>query len=104
MAGERGGAGSAGRGEGGGGRAFHLWAPLAIGATLRLLAAVVSDPTPGDDAGRLAAACRWAEHPQWLGLSGVWSPLHAYLLGGLIRLFGSPIFAARALGFVSTTA
>jgi len=81
-----------------------LWPPLVLGALLRLLAAVASAPTPGDDIGRMAAACRWSLHPEWLGLSGIWPPFPAYLLGSLIRLGGSAIFWAHALGWVTSTA
>lgn len=77
---------------------------LVVGAALRLLAALVSSPTPGDDVGRLATACGWAQAPAWLGLSGVWPPVHTYLLGAAIRLVGDPIAAARALGWLTTTA
>ena len=81
-----------------------LWTALGLGAALRLLAALLSAPTPGDDVGRLAAACRWAQDPRWLGLSGLWPPVHTYLLGSLIRLGGDPLAAARVVGWVSTTA
>ncbi|HKQ59406.1 MAG TPA: glycosyltransferase family 39 protein [Candidatus Eisenbacteria bacterium] len=80
-----------------------LWIALAAGTALRLLAAWISAPVPGDDVGRLATAVRWAEAPRWLGLAGLWPPFHTYLLGGLIRLVGDPSLAARALGFVTTT-
>jgi hypothetical protein len=87
-------------------RHAHLWfwGPFLLGAVLRLLAAVLSSPTPGDDAGRLMTAGRWALAPHWFGLSGIWSPLHTYLLGGLILLGGSPIFWAKLVGWVTTTA
>lgn len=81
-----------------------LWPALIVGAALRLLAAVMSDPTPGDDVGRLAAACRWAHEPTWQGLSGMWPPLHVYLLGALMRLGGDPRAWAMALGWLTTTA
>lgn len=81
-----------------------LWPGFVLGALLRALAAVVSDPTPGDDVGRLVAACRWSERPEWLGLSGVWPPVHTYLLGGLMRLGGDPHAWARVLGWATTTA
>jgi 4-amino-4-deoxy-L-arabinose transferase-like glycosyltransferase len=81
-----------------------LWPGLALGALLRGLAVLLSAPTPGDDVGRLAAACRWSEHPVWLGLFGVWPPLPTYLLGGLMRLGGDPYGWARLLGWLATTA
>ena len=81
-----------------------LWIAVGAGALLRLLAALASDPTPGDDAGRLAAACRWAQHPGWIGLSGVWSPLPVYLVGGLTRLWEHPMFWSRLFGWLCTTA
>jgi hypothetical protein len=71
---------------------------------LRLLTVLLTDPTPGDDAGRLMTACEWAKDPRWLGLSGVWSPLHTYLLGLPILAFDQPLFSARLLGWVTTTA
>jgi hypothetical protein len=80
------------------------WPPVLLGALLRLLAAVVSAPTPGDDVGRMSAACRWSLHPEWLGLSGIWPPLPAYLLGSLIRLGGSAVAWAHALGWITSTA
>ena len=87
-----------------GGGFAGLWPPLLLGALLRLLAALVSAPTPGDDVGRMAAACRWSLHPEWLGLSGIWPPLPAYLLGSLIRLGGSAIAWAHATGWITSTA
>lgn len=81
-----------------------LWPGLLVGAALRLLSAVLSAPTPGDDVSRLVDACRWSGHPEWRGLFGVWPPLHTYLLGALIRLGGDPHTWARALGWVTTTA
>ncbi len=81
-----------------------LWPGLALGAALRLLSALVSAPTPGDDVSRLVHACRWSGHPEWLGLFGVWPPLHTYLLGTLIRLGGDAHTWARVMGWVTTTA
>ncbi len=81
-----------------------LWPGLVLGAALRLMSALLSDPTPGDDVGRLVAACRWSEHPEWLGLSGIWPPLPTYLLGALMRIGGEPQAWARMLGWVTTTA
>jgi 4-amino-4-deoxy-L-arabinose transferase-like glycosyltransferase len=81
-----------------------LWPGLLLGAALRLLCALVSAPTPGDDVGRLVRACRWSEHPEWLGLFGVWPPLWTYTLGTLTRMGGDPHTWARVLGWVSTTA
>src|SRR5262245_20697755 len=87
-----------------GGGLAGLWPPLVLGALLRLVAALLSAPTPGDDIGRMAAACHWSLHPEWLGLSGIWPPLPAYLLGSLIRLGGSPVAWAHAIGWVTSTA
>jgi len=81
-----------------------LWPGLVLGAALRLLAALVSVPTPGDDVTRLVDACAWSQHPRWLGLFGVWPPLPTYLLGSLMRLGGDPHVWARVLGWVTTTA
>lgn len=81
-----------------------LWPPFVVGALLRLLAAIVSAPTPGDDVGRMETACRWSAHPAWQGLSGIWPPVPTYLLGSLIRLGGDPVAWAHAIGFVSGTA
>lgn len=82
----------------------RLWPPLAAGALLRLLASLVSAPTPGDDVGRMAAACGWSLHPEWLGLSGIWPPLPTYLLGALLRLGGSPVAWAHAMAWITSTA
>ncbi len=83
----------------------RLWlvGTLLLGGGLRLLAALISSPTPGDDVGRLIVAARWAEDPRWFGLSGAWAPLHTYVLGGLIRAFGHPFLWAVVLGWASTT-
>ena len=81
-----------------------LWPGFVLGAALRLLSALVSAPTPGDDVGRLVSACRWSEHPEWLGLSGVWPPLWTYILGTVMRMGGDAHAWARALGWVTTTA
>lgn len=83
----------------------RLWllGTLVLGAGLRLLAALISSPTPGDDVGRLIVAARWAGEPRWFGLSGAWAPLHTYVLGSLIRIFGHPFLWAGVLGWTSTT-
>src|SRR5205085_1708782 len=49
--------------------------------------------------GRLANAVAWAERPRWQGLSGVWRPLHWYVLGELIRLWDQPILWAKLINF-----
>lgn len=87
-----------------GGDLAWLWPPLIVGALLRLFSAWFSDPTPGDDIGRMVAACSWSEHPAWLGLSGVWPPVPTYLLGSLIRLGGDPIAWSHAIGWLTSTA
>lgn len=81
-----------------------LWPGLVLGGALRLLSALVSAPTPGDDVGRLVDACAWSEHPAWRGLFGVWPPLPTYLLGALMRIGGDAHGWARLVGWVSTTA
>ena len=81
-----------------------LWPGLVLGAALRLLAALVSAPTPGDDVTRLVEACVWSGHPRWLGLFGVWPPLPTYLLGSLMRIGGDPHVWAGVLGWLTTTA
>jgi dolichyl-phosphate-mannose-protein mannosyltransferase len=78
-----------------------LWVAFGVGLLLRLIAVVWGDITPGRDGMiRLEHAARWAESPQWEGLSGIWPPLHWYLLGALLRLWYEPIGLARLLNLL----
>ncbi len=78
-----------------------FWAALILGVGLRLLAAIWGDIGPGGDGTqRLTLAVKWAAHPQWEGLSGVWPPFHWYFLGSLIRLWHEPIVLAKGVNFL----
>ncbi|MFZ4627233.1 MAG: ArnT family glycosyltransferase [Blastocatellia bacterium] len=71
------------------------------GLTLRLIAVIWGDLDPGGDGlQRLWIAVEWAAHPQWQGLSGVWPPLHHYLLGALIWIWKEPVWLARGLNLL----
>jgi hypothetical protein len=73
---------------------------LTLGISLRLIAVIWGGLSPGGDGmGRLANAVAWAERPRWQGLSGVWRPLHWYVLGALIRLWDQPILWAKLINF-----
>jgi hypothetical protein len=73
---------------------------MTLGALLRLIAVIWGGLSPGGDGlGRLANAVSWAERPRWQGLSGVWRPLHWYVLGVLIRLWDQPILWAKVINF-----
>src|SRR5689334_4726802 len=73
---------------------------LTLGISLRLIAVIWGGLSPGGDGmGRLANAVAWAERPRWQGLSGVWRPLHWYILGALIRLWDQPILWAKLINF-----
>ncbi|MCS6950129.1 MAG: hypothetical protein NZ520_06705, partial [bacterium] len=78
-----------------------LIAALLCGGVLRLLAILLTDPSPGDGLSRLGFAYSWAKHPKWEGLTAVWMPLHWYLMGMLIRLWEKPLFWAHLLGWLS---
>jgi hypothetical protein len=73
---------------------------MTLGLLLRLIAVVWGGLSPGGDGmGRLANAVAWAERPRWQGLSGVWRPLHWYVLGELIRLWDQPVIWAKFINF-----
>ncbi|HYJ86603.1 MAG TPA: glycosyltransferase family 39 protein [Pyrinomonadaceae bacterium] len=73
---------------------------ILLGVGLRLIASVWGDiGVYVDGASRIAMAMRWAEHPAWQGLSGVWPPTHIYVLGILIRLWNQPVLLAKLIGF-----
>ncbi len=73
---------------------------MILGVSLRLIAAIWGGLSPGGDGmGRLANAVAWAERPRWQGLSGVWRPLHWYVLGVLIRLWDQPVLWAKLINF-----
>lgn len=73
---------------------------ILLGIGLRLVAGVWGDiGVYVDGASRIAMAMRWAEHPTWQGLSGVWPPAHLYALGLLIRLWNQPVVLAKLIGF-----
>jgi hypothetical protein len=80
---------------------FFLIAILA-GVGLRAIAGIWGDiGVYVDGASRIAMAMRWAEHPTWQGLSGVWPLAHIYALGILIRLWNQPVLLAKIIGFAS---
>lgn len=71
---------------------------LISGLILRLGVAIFGDVgVYTDGASRIALAVVWAEKPSWQGLSGVWPPLHVYLLGSLISIWNHPILLAKVL-------
>ena len=73
---------------------------MTLGLLLRLIAVIWGGLSPGGDGmGRLANAVAWAERPRWQGLSGVWRPLHWYVLGELIRLWNQPVIWAKLINF-----
>jgi hypothetical protein len=73
---------------------------ITLGLSLRLIAVIWGGLGPGGDGmGRLANAVAWAERPRWQGLSGVWRPLHWYVLGELIRLWNQPVLLAKLINF-----
>jgi len=73
---------------------------LLVGAVLRLFPLAFGSIPGGDGTVRLLRAIVWAQHPQWEGLSGIWPPLHWYVLGALIGVWPAPLFWARLLGLV----
>jgi hypothetical protein len=73
---------------------------MVLGLLLRLIAVIWGGLSPGGDGmGRLANAVAWAERPRWQGLSGIWRPLHWYVLGELIRLWDQPVIWAKLVNF-----
>lgn len=73
---------------------------MTLGLLLRFIAVIWGGLGPGGDGmGRLANAVAWAEHPRWQGLSGVWRPLHWYVLGELICLWNQPVIWAKLINF-----
>ena len=77
-----------------------LVAGITLGVLLRLVAVIYGDiGIYVDGVARLARAVRWAEHPAWDGLSGVWPPAHWYALGTLITVWNEPILLAKAFNF-----
>ncbi len=84
----------------GGARTGLFVAAIALGVALRLIAALWGDIGSGHDGEiRLYYAVQWAQRPHWQGLSGVWPPLHWYVLGALLRVWNEPIILAKAIGF-----
>jgi len=74
---------------------------LVGGLVLRMIAIIWGDLDPGGDGlQRLWNTVEWAAHPRWIGLSGVWPPLHNYLLGGLIWVWKEPVWLARGLNLL----
>jgi hypothetical protein len=78
-----------------------LLAALLIGALLRLLAVLAGDIGTSDGMIRLSYAVEWQQRPGWQGLTGVWPPLHWYLLGLLLNLWYQPVLLAKLLGFAA---
>ncbi|HKV42451.1 MAG TPA: glycosyltransferase family 39 protein [Blastocatellia bacterium] len=78
---------------------------LGIGILLRLGSAVFGDVgVYVDGASRIVNAVRWSRHPAWEGLSGLWPPLHTYVLGSVIRIWDRPVFWAKLITFACSAA
>src|SRR5437868_15140065 len=76
---------------------------LAVAAAARALPLFFGWEHYGDAPVRIEIAERWAQHPHvWRGFLETYQygPLHLTLVGGLIRLLGERVAAARALSFV----
>jgi 4-amino-4-deoxy-L-arabinose transferase-like glycosyltransferase len=69
---------------------------VTAGLALRVVSAVLGDIDPGGDGlWRMVAAVNWAENPHWQGLTGIWPPLHFYILGALLKVWNEPIILAK---------
>jgi hypothetical protein len=71
---------------------------VATGLALRVISAVFGDIDPGGDGlWRMVYAVNWAENPEWRGLTGIWPPLHFYLLGALLKVWNEPVILAKLI-------
>ncbi len=67
---------------------------LALAVRLALLPFATLDT--GDTAARIWLGWRWADDP-FLMTSGLWGPLHFYLIGTVLRFWSDPVWAPIAL-------
>src|SRR6059058_5220864 len=80
-----------------------LLVPLAVAVLARAAPLIYGFEHYGDAPVRIELAQRWAADPHlWHGYleSYQYGPLHLTLIGGLVRLLGDRIFAARLLSLV----
>ena len=67
---------------------------LALAIRLALLPLATLDT--GDTAARIWLGWRWADDP-FLMTSGLWGPLHFYLIGTMLRFWPDPVWAPLAM-------
>ncbi len=76
---------------------------MALAVALRLLAWPLSNNPGGDPVSRIWGGWHWWEHPRWI-TSGVWGPLHFYLLGTVVGITGDTIRAPVLMNILFSVA